>query len=96
MPKAGVQLAYEDYYRNFKVSTSSKFKESGLKKNIFGPISDESLNFVKFSINFCQKTRIEQFSNTPLSLKIKSITLPLTVLTYISIIDEKLIRNTKN
>ena len=92
MPKAGVQLAYEDYDRNFKVSTSSKFKESWLKKNI----SDESLSFEKFSINSCQKTRIEQFSNTPLSVKIKSITLPLTVLTLFSRIDEKLIRNTKN
>ena len=64
----------------YKVSTSSKFRESGLK----------------FSINFSQKAQIEQFSIPPLSFKIKSITLQLTISTYFSKINRNLVKNTEN
>ena len=40
---------------------------------------EKSLNFEKFGINSSQKTRIEQFSNSPLSLEIKLITLELRI-----------------
>ena len=40
--------------------------------------------FEKFCINFCQKAQIEQFSNPPLSFKIRSITLLLTISRYFS------------
>ena len=57
---------------------------------MFGP------TFEKLSKKFSQKTQIEQFSNPPLSLKIKSITLPLTILAYISKIDKNLVTKTEN
>ena len=79
------------------MSTSSKFKASWPKKCKFGPIFDEkSLNFEKFSMNSSQKTRIEQFSNPPLSLEIKSLTLQLTVLTHFIKINENMVKNTEN
>ena len=48
-----------------------------LAKTIFS--SKKSLNFEKFSINSNQKIRNEQFSNPPLSLEIKSVTLQITI-----------------
>ena len=63
----------------------------------FGPIFDEKrLNFEKFSIILAKKTRIEQFSNPPLSLEIKSLTLQLKTLTDCSKIDENSVKNTEN
>ena len=43
-----------------------------------------------------KRTRIEQLSNPPLSLEIKSITLLLTILTYFSNIDEILVKIDEN
>ena len=48
------------------------------------------------SINASIKTRIEQLSNPPLSLQIKSITLQLTILTYFSNIDENVVEIDEN
>ena len=63
-------------------------------KNRLGPIFKEKrLNFEKFIVISNQKTRIEQFKNSSLSLKIKQITLPLTILTYF---DGNLVKNTEN
>ena len=75
---AGVQLncfaAKRECGGNFEVSTFGKFKTSAPKNSKFGRIFDEkSLKSENFSITSFQKTRIEQFSNSPLSLAIRSI-----------------------
>ena len=57
---------------------------------------DKCLNFEKFGINSSQRTRIQQFSDLPLSLEIKCITLQLTILTYFSKIDENLVKIDEN
>ena len=70
--------------------------EVGLK-TIFGPIFDEkSLSFEKFGIISSQKTLIELFSNPHLSSKMKSLTLPLTILICFPKNDENLGENTEN
>ena len=69
---AGLQLslfrAYEEHDRSLKVSTSIKFKASGLRKLFF---DEKILIFEIFSLSSSKKTRIQQFSSTPLSLEIK-------------------------
>ena len=50
----------------------------------------------KFSINSSQKTRIEHFSNTFLSLEIKSKILEITILLYSSKIDKNWVKSTEN
>ena len=66
------------------------------QKSKFGPILEEkSLNFEKFSINSSQKTRIEQFSNPPLSLEIKSLT-QFAIFTHFSKNTENVSKNSFN
>ena len=77
------------------MSTSRKIKINGLK-SLFGPIFEEKSLSFKISIYASQKTRIEQFSNSSRSFEIKSITLPASILTNISKIDENLDQNTQN
>ena len=78
------------------MSSSSKFKASGLKANLVPFLTKKSLNFEKFSVNSSQKTGIEQLNNPPLSSEIESITLQLIILTYFSKIDENLIEIGEN
>ena len=63
------------------------------QKNIFCLTFDKkSLNFEKISIISSQKTQFAYFSNTPQALMIKLLTLPLTILTYLSKINRNWVK----
>ena len=98
---AGLQLAIfwaqQESGCSFKVSLFTKFIASCARKANLVPFSTKKTpNFEKFSRNFSQKTRIEQFNNPPLYFEIKSVTPQLTTLIYFSKIDENFVKIDEN